>query len=154
MTSALQVYLRDHEAAAQAGTALFRRVAGSQRERSYGPELAALSDEVAADLESLRALMRESGFRPDVLLGLGLQLGERVGRLKPNGGLLRRMPLTDLIELEALVDAVHAKLTGWRALSAAGVADPDRVSELLTRAERQLERLRQLHEAASGTLTA
>ena len=153
MTSALEVYLRNHEAAAQAGLDLFRRAARNQQDRPYGPELAELRDEVADDLESLRGLMSELGVRPDLLLGLGLRAGERLARLKPNGGLVRRMPLSDLIEVEAMSDAVQAKLAGWRALMAANVPTRARLIDLIGRAEGQAEELRHLHRTASMALT-
>ena len=153
MTSALEVYLRNHEAAAQAGLDLFRRASRNQRDRSYGPVLAELRDEVADDLSSLRGLMSELGVRPDLLLGLGLRAGERLARLKPNGGLVGRMPLSDLIEVEAMSDAVQAKLAGWRALVSAGVPTRAPLTDLIGRAERQSDELRHLHRTASEVLT-
>ena len=135
MTSPLAIYLRNHEAAARASFDLFQRVARSQRSGPYGSTLAALRDDVGRDLTSLQGLMRDLGVAPDPLLGVGLRLGERLGRLKPNGGLVRRQPLTDLVEIEALADAVHAKLAGWRALAAAHVGDQQRVAEVVRRSE-------------------
>ena len=44
----------------------------------------------------------------EVLVGVA----ETVGRLKPNGTLVRRSPLSDLMELEALSAAVEAKRLG------------------------------------------
>jgi hypothetical protein len=152
VTTPLSIYLRNHEAAARAGLDLFRRVARAQRKRSYGAELAALRDEVAADRATLLQIMRRAGVRPNRLLGLGLRLGERFGRLKPNGALMSRSQLSDLIELEGLADAVHAKKLGWRALLAADV-DSREVKSLLVRARRQSARVGRLHGlAASSTL--
>lgn len=148
-TASLAIYLRDHEAAARAGVDLARRTASGQRQRSYTDVLQRLKREVGEDLASLRAVMRSLGIRPDPLLGLALQVGERVGRLKPNGSVLRRAPLSDLVEVEALLDAVQAKNAGWRALQVAGVDVPTAVAdlaELIRRAERQAAQLRELHE--------
>ena len=68
-----------------------------------------------------------------------------MGRLKPNGRLVRRSGLSVLIELEALRIGVTGKALLWRSLlvAAAGVphADPARLEELLRRAERQIETL-------------
>jgi len=91
--------------------------------------------------------MRSVNVGSNSLLGLVLQVGERVGRLKPNGRIVRRSPLSDLIEIEALIDAVSAKRAGWYALAAAHLPAPEtsRVAELLDRAEDQLERLRPIH---------
>ena len=91
------------------------------------------------------------------LLGLALQVGERVGRLKPNGRIVRRSPLSDLIEVEALIDAVSAKRAGWYALAAAPIAasEASRIAELIEHADDQLKRLRPVHATlAAGVLTA
>ena len=50
----LAIYLRNHDAAAQAGVELFRRAERSQRDRPYGPELAELRAEVEQDARMLR----------------------------------------------------------------------------------------------------
>ncbi len=81
-----------------------------------------------------------------------MQVGERVGRLKPNGRIVRRSPLSDLIEIEALIDAVSAKRAGWYALAAAPLAAPEasQVAELIDRADDQLERLRPVHATVAA----
>jgi hypothetical protein len=154
----LAIYLRNHEAAAQAGRDLFRRTAANQRDRPYGGELAELATEVEGDLDTLRAIMRAVRVSPDQLQGLALRVGERVGRLKPNGSLLGRAPLSDLIEIEGLLDAVRAKAAGWHAL--AQVPEPDwgeaaDTQVLYERALDQAERLQEIHRVvASRVFTA
>ena len=78
---------------------------------------------------------------------------EVVGRLKPNGRLLSRSPLTDVLELEALRDAVAGKSAGWQVLRAVADSDPrlDTVllDELYERAERQRGELEVLHLTVS-----
>ena len=46
MASSLEIYLQNHEAAAQAGSALFHRAAVNQGSREYGDELRALAADV------------------------------------------------------------------------------------------------------------
>jgi hypothetical protein len=77
-----------------------------------------------------------------------------VARLKPNGRVLRRSPLSDLIEIEGLVDAVTAKRSGWLALAAARLpADvADQVAQLITRADGQLARLAPIHATVAATV--
>ena len=150
--SPIEIYLRNHEAAARAGYDLFRRAATNQRRKPYAAELSALASEVREDLGALRRLMRERGISPDPVLGTALRLGERIGRLKPNGHLLSRAPLSDLIEVEGLLDAVRAKWAGWHALVAAGGdnwGDSVDLNELIARADRQIERLTALHRTAA-----
>jgi hypothetical protein len=89
-----------------------------------------------------------------VLLGTALRVGERIARFKPNGHLLQRSPLTPLIEVEGLLDAVRAKGAGWQALVAAGVqSDRVDIDELLRRAVSQTERLTAIHKTVAAVLT-
>jgi hypothetical protein len=142
----LTIYLRNHEAAASAGNDLFVRMSRSQAERAWGPTLRDVAGEVAEDLSTLRSLLTALGVRPDPLSSLALRAGERVGRLKPNGQLVRRSPLSDLVEVEAGTVAVHAKACGWQALRAAGVpVAPIDLDELSRRAESQLVRMHDVH---------
>ena len=155
MASPLEIYLQNHEAAAQAGSDFFRRTAANQRTRQYGDQLRALAAEIKEDHRRLQAIMSNVGVRPNVPFGLALRLGERIGRMKPNGRLIRRAPLSDLIEIEGLLDAVSAKKSGWQALasieSTPGI-DPAEIDALLTRAEDQLSQLTALHARASTTV--
>lgn len=142
----LAVYLRNHEAAAQAGSDLFRRVASSHRRQPYAAEIKQLAAEVQTDLRSLRDIMARHDVSPDPKLAVLLRVGERAGRLKPNGSLLRRSPLTDLVEIEGLLDAVRAKSAGWLALAAAGSApETDEFEILLQRADEQIAVLTGIH---------
>jgi hypothetical protein len=161
MASALEIYLRNHEAAGQAGRDLFRRVAENQRSRPYAAELATLASDVDEDLRRLRALMSRAGISIDLILGVAMRAGERLARFKPNGRILSRAPLSDLIEIEGLLDAVRAKWAGWHALSA---IEPDllqqqriglaEIDELRRRAEAQVEILIRLHAEVAARLLA
>jgi hypothetical protein len=153
MPTQLAIYLRNHEAAARAGYDLFRRASANQRRRPYGAELAELAGEVAEDLSSLQLVLRANGVQPDLVLGTALRIGERVGRLKPNGRILTRAPLSDLIEVEGLLNAVHAKGSGWQALAAAGPTVHDGgqdFDQLFKRAENQRDRLARLHATVAA----
>lgn len=150
--SNISIYLRNHEAAAQAGRDLFRRASKAQRSQPWPGDLGSLASDVEDDLRSLRQIMGTLNVSPDLAAGIALRVGERVGRFKPNGRLLSRSPLSDLIEIEGLLSAVRAKEAGWRALRAAGVL-PGRLEplleDLLRRAERQIERLLAMHRLAA-----
>ncbi|MGI3783711.1 MAG: hypothetical protein ACRYG2_23345 [Janthinobacterium lividum] len=152
-SQALAIYLRNHEAAAAAGTDLFARMSRSQADRAWGPTVVQVADEVAEDLVTLRALLHDVGVRPDALSSLALRAGERIGRLKPNGHLVTRAPLSDLIEVEAGLDAVQAKGSGWKALQAVhGSALPVDLEELSRRAEDQVTRMRAVHAAVAAAV--
>lgn len=154
MRSPLAIYLRNHEAAARAGCDLFARVAHSHRDEAYAGELASLHGEVREDRTALRSIMRRARVPPDLVMGTAFQIGERIARLKPNGRLVRPSPLTPFLEVEALLDAVHAKAAGWWGLAAAGL-DPTIAPELpslISRAELQIERLRTIHSSLAVVL--
>jgi hypothetical protein len=144
----LSVYLNDHLTAATTGVELFRRAAGSltgdRRE-----EVDRLRAEVEDDLASLRSVMRRLGVRENVAMAALGWVGEKAGRLKPNGYLVRRSPLSDVIELEGMRNGVHAKLCGWQVVRAVAVHDErvpvEEVEALIARAEDQLSRLYKLH---------
>ena len=147
----LAIYLRNHAAAARGGADLFARMASSQATRPWGAELTALAREISEDCQALRAVLRSLGVRPPTVATLVVRAGERVGRLKPNGAVVHRSPLSDLIEVEAGLDAVHAKAAGWEALRAAGVpVGTVDLDDLLRRAADQLDRLRRLHATVAA----
>ncbi len=153
------IYLRNHEAAAAAGVQLFGRVARARRGRAHGELIARLAEEVGTDLAMLRSLMADLGVRRAPVLARVVRAAEATARLKPNGTLLRRSPLSDLIEAEALLDAVNAKAAGWAALRSASWADErrpgvaERLRQLGDRAEEQLAELRRVHaETAAAVL--
>lgn len=152
--SPLAVYLRNHEAAARAGSALFARVARSHRGEAYATELDELRREIREDLSTLRGILRRVQVPLDLVLGTALLVGERVSRLKPNGRLVRRSPLTPLIEVEGLLDAVHAKAAGWWALDAAELeaSVAPELPSLIARADSQIERLRAIHASVAASV--
>ena len=137
MADLLGIYLNDHLLGATGGLELFKRAAASQ------PEIEPLRQEVEQDREALLDLMRRTGTSVDRVKTTVGWVGEKLGRLKLNGHLLTRSPLSDLIELEGMTLGVSGKLNGWRLLKALGDPRlPDEVLDpLIVRAERQLEQL-------------
>ncbi len=137
MADLLGIYLNDHLMGATGGLELFKRAAASQ------PELEPLRQEVEQDRDALLDLMRRTGTSVDRVKTTAGWVGEKLGRLKLNGHVLTRSPLSDLIELEGLTLGVQGKLSGWRLLKAIG--DPrlpdDVLDDLIARAERQVEQL-------------
>jgi hypothetical protein len=154
--SPLVVLLRNHQAGGRAAIDLLNRAAAAQRARPYAQQLRELAAEFREDLDFNEGVMGRLGVRPSPVQVVALRAGERVGRLKPNGGLLHRMPLSDVVELEALIATVHVKLAGWQAAQVSGVLTADesaRLDELMRRALTQADRLVQMHgEAAAVAL--
>ena len=149
----LAIYLNDHLAAATGGVELFRRVSRSGTDVKTVAELTALTDEVVSDRDALRLLMRRLSIeerRPMEALGW---FGEKLGRLKPNGRLLSRSPLSDVIEMEGLRLSVQSKLGCWRVLRTLADHDPRiatrEMDALIGRAEEQARRIDVLHHQAA-----
>ncbi len=145
----LATYLNEHLFGSTAGLDLFRRVARSHRGTELGVRVQRLADEVETDRDELLGIMADLDVTPSRLRVAVGHTVERLGRLKPNGTVIRRSPLTDLLEIEALRVAVLAKATGWEVLREVSAREPrlsrDKVSDLLDRAHDQRERVAALH---------
>ncbi|MFD6986417.1 transaldolase, partial [Streptomyces sp. NPDC059956] len=112
----LGIYLNDHYCAAVGGLELFRRAAKAQKGKESGELLAGLVRQVEEDRDALARIMSDLRVPTDhskVAMGW---LAEKAGRLKLNGRVLSRSPLSDVVEAEAMLLAVHGKAVGWRAL--------------------------------------
>jgi len=147
MSGYLAIYLDDHLAGSTAGLELFRRAARSQRRTPHGPELARLREEVQQDRDALVDVMRTLGVPVRPYKVLAAWALEKAGRLKPNGHLLTRSPLSDLVELEAMRLGVEGKRCLWRTLlelgdDRLGGAALQELHERALEQARTLERLR------------
>lgn len=112
----LGIYLNDHFLGANAGVALARRIAKTHRGTSFGGDLASLAEEIAGDRSTLTSLMKQLDVSPQQWRApLGV-VAEKAGRLKLNGHILSRSPLSDVVELEALLAGVEGKRSLWRTL--------------------------------------
>ena len=157
-TDLLGVYLNDHLAGATTGRELCRRAAASHRGSTAGDLLARLADEIAEDRDELLRLMRALDVPVRRYKTATGWVGERLGRLKLNGHLVRRSPLSSVLELEALRLGVEGKTALWETLRA--VAEHDerldarRLDALLRRAREQAEVLDRLRLARAGEVLA
>ncbi|MEU2355934.1 hypothetical protein [Streptomyces misionensis] len=137
----LGIYLNDHLAGATAGTLRAGHLARTSRGSALGRAVGPVAMEIAQDRAALLGIMRDLGVpvrRYKVCAGWA---GERLGRLKGNGRLIRRSPLTTVLELEALRLGVEGKAAGWQTLRRLSAVDqrldPARLDTLLERARRQ-----------------
>ena len=144
----LGIYLNDHLAGATAGVELARRAAGACHGTATGVALESLAGEIADDRTALVQIMRALGVPVRHYKVYAAWLGEKIGRLKLNGYLRGRSPLSTLVELEALRLGVDGKAAGWRILRS--LADGDtrldrqRLDQLLDRARQQSQMLEEL----------
>ena len=103
--------------ARRAGVELAKRAANNSRDNAeFGPALAALASEIDEDRDSLKRIMDRLDVSEDRIKASIFWLGEKVGRLKPNGELLQFSPLSRVVELEGLITGVSGKLSLWRTL--------------------------------------
>jgi hypothetical protein len=150
----LGVYLNDHLAAATGGMELARRMTGSAEP---GTESAAamrtLTAEITQDRAALLAIMAALQIPVRGYKVFAAWAGEKAGRLKLNGRLLKRSPVSSLEEAEILSLAVAGKAAGWRTLRLLAERDSRldtaRLDELLARAQRQSEALETLRTSAA-----
>jgi hypothetical protein len=149
----LRIYLNDHLAGATAGVELARRAAGG----TSGPisdALTQLANEITRDREELLSIMAALDVpvqRRKVYAGW---VTEKLGRLKLNGRIAERSPLSTVLELEGLRMAVAGKAAGWAALRscAGGPVDATRLDALQARVEHQQATLAELHATAVADL--
>jgi len=124
----LAIYLNDHLAALVAARELARRTSS----RASGEETRALAGELVAhfadgEVEVERLLGAIGARRSRVKRALA-SVAEKGGRVKPNGQLKSRSPLSDLVELEGLTLLLEYEAGLWRSLESAkdGLAGEDR----------------------------
>jgi hypothetical protein len=112
----LNIYLNDHYLGANGGVALARRVAKNHKDSPFAVELAKLAEDIDGDRERLVSLMKQLDARAQQWRVPAAAAAEKAGRLKLNGYVLNRSPLSSVLEIEALLTGVEAKGAGWRTL--------------------------------------
>jgi hypothetical protein len=149
----LGIYLNDHLAGATGGAELARRVAAARRQEEAGDALWRFAADVATDRAALLEIMAALGVPVRAYKVCAGWIGEKAGRLKLNGRLLSRSPLSSLEELEMMRLGVTGKAAGWRTLRLLADSDPrldrDRLDELIARADTQVELLEGLRVGAA-----
>ena len=133
----VRIYLQDHHAASTGGVALARRALGPSHP---------LARQIARDRAALERVMRHLGVTPSSLKVGTVRVAEVVGRLKLNGRIFERSPLSSVVELETLMVGVRGKEALWTALQRAGITVEDVDLEALIESARaqgaELEALR------------
>jgi hypothetical protein len=149
----LGIYLNDHLAGATGGVELARRAAAARRQESVGDALLRFAADVAADRAALLEIMTTLGVPVRAYKVCAGWIGEKAGRLKLNGRLLGRSPLSSLEELEMMCLGVAGKVAGWRTLRVLADTDPrldcGRLDELIARGDSQLKLLEDLRVRAA-----
>ena len=130
----LGVYCNDHLAASAGGIELVKRMIGRHRATEHDQPLTQLLAELKDEKSSLESFARALGFPIRQYKQAAARVGEKLSRVKLNGHLLTRSPLSDLVEFEFLASAVRAKRSGFETLRS--------VAEVESRLDRaELDRL-------------
>lgn len=140
----LGIYLNDHLAGSLAGLELARRMAGTAEPGSEPASvLARLVTELAQDRAELLQIMAALGVKVRGYKMFAAWAGEKAGRMKLNGRLVTKSPLSGLVEAEILRLGIEGKAAGWRTLRSLAVRDDRldaaRLDWLLARAVSQSE---------------
>ncbi|WP_217923051.1 hypothetical protein [Miltoncostaea oceani] len=118
----VRVYLGDHLAVMHGGAALAARMLDAPHHRDAAGLIAEVAAELAAGCGTVRAFLGQLGGSPPRLKMLAMGTVERIGRIKMNGRVARRSPLSEVLELEALRGAVGTAGAFWAAVERAGFA--------------------------------
>ncbi|HVW41944.1 MAG TPA: hypothetical protein VHC18_11420 [Amycolatopsis sp.] len=152
----LGIYLNDHLTGATVGVELAKRLARTEGEWAGNGRLERLAEEIEQDRAALLEMMAAIGEpvrRIEAAMGW---VAEKAGRLKPNGRVVARSPLSRVVEFEAMRLGVEGKIAGWRTLRARAEVDSrldaDRLDELIAAGRSQATRLERLRTRAAAEL--
>src|SRR4051812_20610478 len=93
-----------------------RRLAAHEQEASDAAKLSAVAADIEQDRQTLNDVLEAAGVSPRWYKTAMAWLGEQAGLLKTNGRLVRRSPLTSVLELEFMRMAVSGKTALWESL--------------------------------------
>ena len=122
----IHIYLEDHLAMMVGELELITRAEESNRNTELGQFLKQLKLDVAEQKGKLEGVLINAGYKE----GIGGQLKqgaawltEKLGRLKLNDALLEYSALSRVVELEALMASIQARVTMWITLDTLSGAD-------------------------------
>ncbi len=141
----LGIYINDHLAGAAGGVSLAKRAAQNATDEERSAMWQGIAGEIEEDRQVLGHIRNLVGAQPNRVKYMLARVGERLGRLKTNGYIVKSSDLGQMLELEMMLLGVTGKLCLWEALSR--LEDP-RLEEidldrLIERAEAQRSRLEQ-----------
>jgi hypothetical protein len=126
----LGIYCNDHLMAATGGIELVSRMLGTQRGSQYEPHFERLLGELREEKAALLSIMKALGYPVRQYKQVATWVGEKLSRLKLNGRVLSRSPLSEVIEFEFIATAVLGKRAGFETLREVAEAD-DRIDKAL-----------------------
>ncbi|GAB3593671.1 hypothetical protein CFAEC_00175 [Corynebacterium faecale] len=147
----LQLYMSDHLTGATAGVGRINRMANDFVDTPMFGRLGRLVDEISAERDFLERLINDLGLQQKPHRQAAAWVGERVARIKSDGRILDRSPMTMLLETELMRGAVTGKLGGWEVLlehaETLGL-DPEVFVALIEMSKDQVKILDEIHAYA------
>jgi hypothetical protein len=139
----LGIYVNDHLMAATGGIELVNRMLGAHRGDRFEQPLEQLLGQLREEKNAHLDMAATLGIPVRQYKQLASWVGEKFARLKPNGRVLSRSPLSDVVEFEFIATAVLAKRAGFETLREVAEVEPRLDKQLLDRLIRQAD---QQHE--------
>jgi hypothetical protein len=112
----LTIYLNDHLAGVITGRELARRMLSGAVDDERRALASDLAEHFLDSEHELERLIVETGSRRSLLKGWLAWATEKAGRLKLNGHITSRSPLSDLVELEGIMVLLEYEQGLWRSL--------------------------------------
>jgi hypothetical protein len=146
-------YLNDHLAGSTVGVERARMARDANEGTEFAEPLARVCGQIEDDREALVAIIDELGVGRSRIKPVIGWIGERLGRLKPNGQLRGYSPLGRVIDLELLILGISGKLRLWTLLGEVldGESSAD-LPALIRRAEGQRSTIEDLQLRAARLL--
>lgn len=147
----VQLYLSDHLTGATAGADRITRMADLYIDTPVFAQLSDLADEIRTERDFLENLINDLGLKQMPYRQAVATAGEKLARLKGNGRVVSRSPMTMLLETELMRGAVIGKKGGWETLREhAGDLglDPAIFTELVDNSDAQAAMLDEVHAYA------
>ena len=114
-----------------------KRAAASIHAGTPPSPLAEVATKIEEDYRSLERIMERLAVEPSRLKDVVVGLAGALGRLKLNGRIARRSPLSNVIELETLVVGITGKQALWESLRLVPSVPAGELDSLIERAQEQ-----------------
>ncbi|MFS0705763.1 hypothetical protein AB6N23_14715 [Cellulomonas sp. 179-A 9B4 NHS] len=143
----LATYVEDHVAGATAVISRLERLSRVEEIGDMREPLGRLAAELREERATHMATARDLELSLSRLKRVGAVLGEHVARLKPNGRVGGRSPMSLVLELEIIRSGLEGKRMGWVTLREHADAlelDVARLEHFITRSRDQADRVEHL----------
>lgn len=153
----LAIHLNDHLAAALATREVAKRMASQYGSSDLGELARGLLPRLDEDLRAIEGVLAGAGLSRDRVKPALAWGAEKAGRLKLNGHVTGRSPLSPLVELDGLSLGIEGSVLLWRNLAAAATAhglDSARIDEARVRVEGLREEVERRRAAVARSALA